>query len=782
MPYASNFMKISVIGGGPGGLYFALLIKKAFPSYSVAVYERNRADDTFGFGVVFSDETLGIFREYDLESYEMIRRHFAYWGDVDIHVKGHRLRCGGNGFCGCSRQTLLGLLQTRCREVGVALHFSHEIDRLEMLADSDLIVAADGIHSRIREQHREAFGTEITLHQNKFCWLGSTKSLDAFKFFFREIPQGIVIAHAYQYEPHKSTWVIETSEKTWRARGWNEMSEAEYMADIATIFADELEGHPLIANRSIWRNFPTIRNRHWVKDNIALLGDAKSTAHFSIGSGTKLAMEDAIALFEALRHHRDLPSALATYETERREEVEKTQYAAEVSLAWFENVARYWHLPPEQFAFGVMSRSKQITYEQLQLRDAAFVQSIEQWFLGEIRAQGYKIRNGTPPMFTPFRLREMEVVNRVVVSPMAQYSAVDGVPNEWHFVHYSSRAMGGAGLLFIEMTCTSSDARISPGCTGLWNESQMLAFKRIVEFVHANSPTKIVMQLGHAGRKGSTQRGWEESDYPLPSLEENWELYSASPLPYYEGISQTPQELSRADMERIIADFVRSTDYAKQAGFDMLEIHMAHGYLLASFISPLTNQRTDDYGGSIDNRMRFPLEVFRAVRAVWEAEKPMSVRISATDWHPDGLTGEELVRVAELLKEAGADLVDVSAGQTVPDQQPVYGRMFQTPFADKIRNEVDIATMSVGNITTPDQVNTILLQGRADLVALARPHLMDPYFTLHAAAHYDYRGQYFPNQYLTGRNQLYRLQEREREQQKEMRLKLKPPSHEVREP
>jgi anthraniloyl-CoA monooxygenase len=773
-------MKISVIGGGPGGLYFALLLKKTFPSYAISVYERNRADDTFGFGVVFSDETLGIFREYDLESYEMIRRNFAYWGDVDIHFKGHVLRCGGNGFCGCSRQTLLHLLQTRCRELGVELHFSHEINDPTALSDSDLIVAADGINSRIREQHREAFGTEITFHRNKFCWLGSTKPFDAFKFFFRETPQGIVIAHCYQYEPGKSTWVIETEESTWRAHGWNEMSEAEYMADIAAIFAEELDGHPLIANRSIWRNFPTIHNRHWVKDNIVLLGDAKSTAHFSIGSGTKLAMEDAIALFESLRTHNTLSDALCAYEQERREEVEKTQYAAEVSLAWFENVARYWHLSPEQFAFGVMSRSKQITYEQLQLRDAYFVERVEQWFLERVRQKGYKGRKGTPPMFTPFRLRDMELVNRVVVSPMAQYSAVDGIPNEWHFVHYGSRAIGGAGLLFVEMTCTSPDARITPGCTGLWNETQMLAFKRIVDFVHANSPTKICMQLGHAGRKGSTQLGWEESDYPLPDSSQNWELYSASPLPYYEGISQIPHEMSKDDMARIIADFARSADYAKQADFDMLEIHMAHGYLLASFISPLTNQRTDEYGGSIENRMRFPLDVFRAARAVWPPEKPMSVRISATDWHPDGLTGEELVRVAELLQEAGADLIDVSAGQTVPDQQPVYGRMFQTPFADKIRNEVGIDTMAVGNITTPDQVNTILLQGRADLVALARPHLMDPYFTLHAAAHYDYRGQYFPNQYLTGRNQMYRLQEREREQQKELRLKLKPPSHEIK--
>jgi anthraniloyl-CoA monooxygenase len=758
-------------------LYFALLCKKTWPDYEITVYERNRADDTFGFGVVFSDETLGIFRDYDRESYESIRRNFAYWGDVDIHYQGHVLRCGGNGFCGCSRQKLLLLLQTRCRELGVAMQFQHEVDDLNSYAGSDLIVAADGINSKIRDAHREHFGTTVDLRRNKFCWLGSTKPLDAFKYFFRETPHGIVLAHCYQYEPNRSTWVIEMGQATWEAFGLSDMDESQSAALIEGVFAEELDGHRLHTNRSLWRNFPTISNARWVKDNIVLIGDAKATAHYSIGSGTKLAMEDAIGLFEALRANPDVNGALAAFERDRREEVEKTQHAANVSLAWFENMGRYWGMAPEQFAFGVMSRSKQITYENLKLRDAAFVEGVDRWFLAEQRRLGYAVREGTPPMFTPFRLRELELVNRVVVSPMAQYMALDGVPNDWHFVHLSSRAVGGAGLLFVEMTCPSPEARITPGCTGLWNETQRDAWKRIVDFVHGHTRTKICMQLGHAGRKGSTQLGWEEMDYPLP--EGNWPLVSASPLPYF-AASQVPHEMTRAQMSQVIGEFVQAARYAEEAGFDMLELHMAHGYLLASFISPLTNRRSDEYGGSIENRMRFPLELFAAVRAVWPAHKPMSVRVSGTDWHPDGLTDADLVALAGMLKSAGADLIDVSAGQTVPEQQPVYGRMFQTHLADQVRNEVGIATMAVGNITTADQVNTIVLQGRADLVALARPHLSDPYFTLHAAAQYNYRGQFWPNPYLTGRNQAYRLAEREVAEQRDMRLRLRPPTHEVR--
>jgi anthraniloyl-CoA monooxygenase len=511
-----------------------------------------------------------------------------------------------------------------------------------------------------------------------------------------------------------------------------------------------------------------------------LVGDAKATAHFSIGSGTKLAMEDAIALYEALKKEGEVKPALARYDTARREEVEKTQHAANVSLAWFEHLRRYWGMAPEQFAFGVMSRSKQITWENLELRDPAFVQNMHRWFARQARAQGYDIDEKNPPvpMFTPFRLRGMQLANRVVVSPMDQYSAVDGLPTDWHFVHLGSRAVGGAGLVYVEMTCPSAEARISPGCTGLWNEAQRDAFKRIVDFCHANSKAKLCMQLGHAGRKGSTQLGWERMDHPLETG--NWPLVSASPVAYYEGESQVPREMARADMDRIRDEFVRSTKYAQEARFDMLELHMAHGYLLASFISPLTNRRKDEYGGAIGNRMRYPLEVFRACRAAWPEEKPMSVRISATDWAPGGLSGEDLVALTRMLKEAGCDLIDCSTGQTVPEQKPVYGRMYQASYADWVRNEVGIATMTVGAVTTPDQVNTLIAAGKADLVALARPHLANPYFTLQASAWYQDLGQFWPPQYLSGRDQAYRNAARERTELTELKLRARPASHEVK--
>ena len=779
-------MKISVIGGGPGGLYSALLIKKEWPAYEVTVYERNRPDDTFGFGVVFSDETLGIFRDYDRPSYEAIRRNFAYWDDVEIVYKGERLRCAGNGFAGCSRVSLLQLLQERCRELGVNLIFEYEFEpeylHQEPFARSDMIVAADGMNSKIRDAHKDHFGTTVDVRRNMFCWLGSTKPLDAFYYYFRQTECGPIVAHCYQYEPDASTWVIELGPETWSGLGFDDLDDwnDQHIPLLESIFAEELEGHRLLPNRSIWRQFPMIRNETWVKDNLVLLGDAKATAHYSIGSGTKLAMEDAIALLEAMRATECVECALHRYEEERRDEVGKTQHGADVSLQWFEAMDRHWCLDPEQFAFGVMSRSKQITYENLLLRDESFVHRVQEWFLDQVRRQGFDVEPGTPPMFTPFRLRDMVVENRVVVSPMAQYSARDGVPTDWHFVHLGSRAIGGAGLVFVEMTCPAPDARITPRCTGLWNETQRDAWKRIVDFVHANSRAKICMQLGHAGRKGSTQVLWKEADKPLPNPEDNWPVYSASPLPYYPGESQVPREMTRADMDRVIDQFATGARYAEEAGFDMLEAHMAHGYLLASFISPLTNKRTDEYGGPIENRMRFPLEVFRAMREVWPDHKPLSARISATDWAPGGLPGGDLVKLACLLKEAGADLVDVSTGQTVPYQDPVYGRMYQTPFADKVRLEVGIPTMAVGNITSADQVNTILLQGRADLIALARPHLTNPYFTLQASAWYQYEEQHWPNQYLSGKKQALRQAEKDREEWKEMRLAMKPPTHEVK--
>ena len=773
-------MKVTVIGGGPGGLYFALLAKKAWPRWDITVYERNRPDDTFGFGVVFSDQTLDTFKAYDLVTYERIRRRFAYWGDVDVVYKGKVLRSGGNGFCGCSRVALLNILQDRGRELGVHMRFQREVEGLEEFADSDLIVVADGINSKIRAKYAEHFQPSVDLRPNKFTWLGSTRPLDAFKYFFRETPQGVLLAHCYQYEADRSTWVVEMNEETWRNFGFDKLSETEMLPVLERVFAEELDGHPLIANRSLWRNFPNITNKTWVKHNAVLIGDAKATAHFSIGSGTKLAMEDAIALFEAFKKHASAPAALKLYDTARREEVEKTQHAANVSLAWFEHMKRYFTMAPPQFAFGVMSRSKQITWENLELRDPAFIQGIHQWFARQVKDQGFDIdlQNPPVPMFTPFRLRDMVVENRVVVSPMDQYSAVDGMPTDWHFVHLGSRAIGGAGLVYVEMTCPSPEARISPGCTGLWNEAQRDAFKRMVDFCHANSKAKMCMQLGHSGRKGSTQLGWERMDHPLENG--NWPVIAPSPIPYYEGVSQVPREMTRADMDKVLADFVRSTKYADEAGFDMLEIHMAHGYLLASFISPLTNRRSDTYGGAIENRMRFPLEVFEACRAVWPERKPISVRVSATDWAPGGLSGEDLMALTRMLKAAGCDLIDCSTGQTVPHQKPVYGRMYQAPFSDWVRNEVGIATMTVGAVTTPDQVNTLLASGKADLVALARPHLSNPYFTLQASAWYQHMGQYWPPQYLSGRDQAYRNAARERAEQIDLRLKARPASHEVK--
>ncbi len=765
-------MKVSVLGGGPAGLYFSILLKKARPDCQIELYERNRADDTFGFGVVFSDQTLDIFGRYDPESHSEILANFAYWDDIAVYFKDEVIRVGGNGFCGCSRQILLTLLQKRAAGLGVHLHFEHEFDDLSEFSGSNLIVAADGINSRIRSKFEDHFVPTVDLRPNRFVWLGSTRPLDAFTFFFRETEFGVFIAHCYQYEPGHSTWVIETDPQTWVNAGLDAMSEEENARFLEAIFRQELDGHPLITNRSLWRNFPMIRNKRWVKDNIVLIGDAKATAHFSIGAGTKLAMEDAIELFEAFnKHGEDVKSTLNSFEKDRREDVEKTQHAANISLVWFEHLSRFWNYDPIKFAFGLMTRSKSITYDNLAMRAPQFVQRVTEHFAEEQVKKGLSIRGKeTPPMFQPFRLRDMELANRVVLSPMCMYSADEGMPDDWHLVHLGARALGGAGLIFTEMTNVSREARITKGCAGIYSDKQEAGWKRVVSFVHAHSQTKVCMQLGHAGRKGATKLIWEGMDQPLES--DAWPIMSASAVPYLPH-SQVPRQMSREDMDQVKADFVLAAKRAERAGFDMLELHCGHGYLLASFISPLTNRRTDAYGGSLENRLRFPLEVFGAIRDVWPINKPMSVRISATDWKTGGLTGEESVEVARYFAEQGCDLLDVSTGQTVHDAEPVFGRMFQTPFSDKIRNEAGIATVAVGAITSADQINTILAAGRADLVAIGRGHLIDPSLTVRAAAWYGVDMQTAPQYELGYRAQLS-LARKEREELADLKKRARP--------
>ena len=772
-------MRIAVVGGGPAGLYFALLMKRDWPDLTIDLFERNQADDTFGFGVVFSDQTLDIFRAADAESYAAIRDNFAYWDDIEIHFKGAVHRVPGNGFCGCSRRSLLMLIQDRARALGVNLHFGVEAADIETLKrDYDLVVAADGINSRIREGWRERFRPEVDLRPNHFTWMGSTRPFDAFTFFFKQTEHGVFIAHCYQYEAGRSTWVLETDPETFAKARLGAMSEAESAAFLEGVFAEELQGHKLITNRSLWRNFPMIRCRNWVSENVVLLGDAKATAHFSIGSGTKLAMEDAIALHRAMERAKlDVTDALSLFETGRREEVEKTQHAADVSLVWFEELGRFWDFEPMRFAFGLMTRSKAITYDNLALRAPEMVAAVDEMVANEIGAEARRRKDGSPvpPAFQPLKLREMTVPNRLVVSPMCQYSAEEGLPGDWHLMHYGSRAIGGAGLLFTEMTCVATDARITPGCAGLYTDEQEAAWKRIVDFVHAHSEAKFCLQLGHAGRKGASKLMWEGMDRPLE--QGAWPIVSASPIPYYPE-SQVPREMDRADMDRVRDEFVAAAERGARAGFDMLELHCAHGYLLASFLSPLTNRRADEYGGTIENRLRFPLEMFRALREVWPREKPLSVRISATDWAEGGLSPEDSVAIAEAFASEGCDLVDVSTGQTDALSRPIYGRMFQTPFSDQIRNEAKVATMCVGNITTIDQANTIVAAGRADLVALGRPHLADPATVLRAAAWYGVDVMQ-PVQYEPGKAQLMRNTPRERADLEALKLKAKPSRHAV---
>jgi anthraniloyl-CoA monooxygenase len=741
-------VKIVCIGGGPAGLYLGILLRKARPDWAVTIVERNRPDDTFGFGVVFSDATLDNFARADPTTYAAITASFAHWDDIEVHFAGEVLRSTGHGFSGLGRHRLLSVWQERCRELDVELVFETEVGELSELADADLVVAADGVNSKQRERHAEHFGPEIDWRPNRFVWLGTTFPFSAFTFYFKASAHGLFRVHAYRYAPDSSTFIVECTEQTWRSAGLDTASEQVTIAYCERLFAKELRGHRLIANNSVWRSFPTVKNRRWHHDRLVLLGDAAHTAHFSIGSGTKLAMEDAIALRDALLADSSVPEALAAYEAARRPVVESTQRAAQVSLEWFETTERYMRLPPIEFAFSLLTRSLRVTHENLKVRDPAFVRRVDEHVAQRAEAQsGVRLlepgKPVPPPMFTPFRLRGLLLENRVVVSPMCQYSASDGTIDDWHLVHLGSRALGGAGLVMTEMTDVSREGRITPGCAGMYLPEHVAAWKRVVDFVHAHSFAKIGIQLAHAGRKGSTRRMWQGMDEPLP--EGNWPLIAASALPYLPH-GQVPKAMDRADMDRVLSDFVRATEMAVEAGFDQLELHFAHGYLLGSFISPLTNRRSDEYGGPIENRMRYPLELFRAVRRAWPEDKPISVRISACDWAPGGLSLEDLISAARLLKEQGVDILDVSAGQTVCDAEPRHGRLFQTPFSELVRIETGIPTMTVGAISSWQDVNSIIAAGRADLCVLARAHLYDPYWTRHAAAEQGYALDW-PDQY-----------------------------------
>ena len=784
---ASKPLKISVIGGGPGGLYFALLTKKRLPDCEIDVYEQNRADDTFGFGVVFSDETMDEFREADPESYEMITSSFAYWTDIVVERGGERTIVGGNGFAGCSRVTLLQLLQERCRQVGVGLHFSEMIDVdsfEERFTDSDLIVLANGINSPMREKYAKEFVVKSEDRPNYFTWLGSTRPLDAFTFFFQETEHGHFCAHTYQYEEGHSTWVLETTPECWEASGFAEMSEEQSARALEKIFEKQLNGHKFITNRSIWRNFPVITCERWRHKNMVMLGDIKATAHWSIGSGTKLAMECAISLSDnVVKANGDINAALTGYEKQRRTPVEITQHNAAVSLRWFEDMPMHWEKEQYEFVFSVMSRAKSLTWDNIKLRDSAFLEKVEDEFYARYKKQtGLNVSAERPtPMFTPFTLRGMTVPNRVVVAPMAQYCAVGGDVTDWHFRHYTSFATGGAGLVFVEMTCPTPDARITPGCTGLWNDKQEADWKHIVDFIHDATPSKVALQLGHAGRKGSTKTPEADPNGEMdnPLNDGNWPIYSASPIPYFKDKSQTPIELTREKMDEICDNFVAAATRGARAGFDMLELHCAHGYLLASFLSPLTNQRTDEYGGDAESRVRYPLEVFEALRGVWPAERPMSVRLSSSDWAEGGMSLGDLEISCRAFKDAGVDVIHASSGQTVPWQKPVYGRMWQTPFAEFIKQKVDIPTIAVGDITLPEQVNMIIAASRADLCALARPHLNNPFFTRQAAGHYGVRQVNshdlgWPVQLQSGEYQLYREAEKANEKALELAIKARP--------
>ncbi|MFL6737294.1 MAG: bifunctional salicylyl-CoA 5-hydroxylase/oxidoreductase [Sphingomonas sp.] len=760
-------MRIACIGAGPAGLYFAISMKLRDAAHEIEVFERNACGVTFGWGVVFSDLTVENITGNDPVSARRITEEFAHWDDIDVHFGGETVTSGGHGFIGIGRKRLLEILQDRARELGVALRFEAECDPADpKWRDYDLVIASDGANSRFRDASADAFGVDIDVRSNKFVWLGTSKVFDAFTFAFEDTKHGWIWAHAYRFAPDCSTFIVECSEDTWRRFGFDRMTQDESIATCEKLFARYLDGHSLQSNAShlvgsaAWLNFRRIKCERWTCGNVILLGDAAHTAHFSVGSGTKLALEDAIKLAEVLnRSGLSLGAALDEYQAERNLEVLKLQNSARNSTEWFETLERYTHFEPLQFAYSLLTRSQRISHENLRLRDREWLEGVERWFWK--RATEDRSTKAAPPMFAPFKLREMRLENRIVVSPMDMYSAVDGTPNDFHFVHYGERALGGAGLVFTEMTCVSPRARISPGCTGMWNGDHVAAWKRIVDFVHANSKAKICLQLGHSGAKGSTKLGWEEDNAPL--ADGNWPVIAASDI-RWSPINQIPQPMSRTDMNEVRDQFVAAVQMAVDAGFDMIELHAAHGYLLSGFITPLQNNRADEYGGTLENRLRYPLEVFAAMRAAWPLDKPMSVRISANDWAGDnGIAPEDAVAIGAAFAREGADLIDVSAGQTWAGQRPVYGRMFQAPFSDRIRNEARLATMAVGNIYEPDHANSILAAGRADLVALARPHLVDPFWTLRAAAQLDYRDVHVPPQYLNGMSQLARNLKREAE-------------------
>ncbi|MCC5868448.1 MAG: bifunctional salicylyl-CoA 5-hydroxylase/oxidoreductase [Gammaproteobacteria bacterium] len=752
-------MKVACLGGGPGGLYFAISMKLRNPEHDLVVYERNRPGDTFGWGVVFSDQTMDNLKVNDPETASTIEQRFVHWDDIDVVVEGETITSTGHGFIGIGRMQLLAVLQQRARELGVRLEFEQELEvDDECLRDVDLIVACDGINSKVRSRYAEHFQPDIDVRRNKFVWLGTHRRFKAFTFAFENTEHGWIWAHAYQFDENTSTFIAECSEQTWQAFGFGEMSQEESSRTLERIFARHLDGEALMSNAahlrgSAWLSFPRVLCKKWYHDNIVLIGDAAHTAHFSIGSGTKLALEDAIKLADVLNNRAlSVEQGLEQYQGERYLEVLKLQSAARNSTEWFETVERYLRLPPTQFTYSLLTRSQRVSHENLRLRDREWLESVERWF--DARATGRPVGTARAPMFTPFRLRELELSNRIVVSPMSMYSAVDGLPDQFHLVHYGARAQGGAGLVYTEMTDVSEDARITPGCTGLYTDAHEAAWRSIVDFVHTHTHAKFCLQLGHAGPKGSTKIGWEGMDEPLE--EGGWPLLSASAIPW-SAANAVPKPMDRQDMDRVLDDFVRATQRAEACGFDMLELHAAHGYLLSAFITPVTNRRDDEYGGSLENRLRYPLEVFRAVRAAWPEHKPLAVRISANDWVGDqGVTPDEAVHIAAAFVAAGADLIDVSAGQTTPEAKPVYGRMFQTPFSDRIRNELGCATMAVGNIYEVDHVNSILAAGRADLCALARPHLMDAAWTLRAAAQQGYNKVTVPPQYLSGFEQLTR--------------------------